>query len=111
MNENVKLSYLIKDSLLKGKLTDFGRLLNDAWVLKKSFSKKITNAKLNNIYEVAMKNGAIGGSYLALDQGAFYFFTNYKSKFKLINALNSEGLPISNFSFNNDGLTSWQTNY
>jgi len=112
MKQNVQLSYQIRDCLLRGKLNDFGSLLNEAWVLKKNFSKKITNPKLNNYYELAIKNGAIGGKLLGAGSGGhFIFFTNFKNKFSLIKALNNEGLDISRFSFNLEGLTSWQINY
>ena len=57
--------------LLKNKFDDFGKLLNEGWKLKKSLSKVISNKKIDNLYEFAMKNGALGGKLLGAGGGGF----------------------------------------
>ena len=57
--------------LLKNKFDDFGRLLNEGWKLKKSLSKVISNKKIDNLYEFAMNNGALGGKLLGAGGGGF----------------------------------------
>ena len=37
------------EKLKEGKIDDFGRLLNETWILKKKLSNKITNQKINSI--------------------------------------------------------------
>lgn len=54
--------------------TDFGRLLNETWHLKRRLSKKITNDMIDSIYEKATKNGAVGGKLLGAGGGGFILF-------------------------------------
>lgn len=54
--------------------TDFGKLLNECWRLKKGLSEKVTNPYIDTIYETALKNGAIGGKILGAGGGGFILF-------------------------------------
>ena len=71
---NVELTLEIRDNLLKGKLSKIGHLLDKAWSFKKQFSDKISNERLDNIYNTAVNNGAIGGKLLGAGGGGFLFF-------------------------------------
>ena len=57
--------------LNRGKIDDFGILLNDAWMEKKALSNLITNSKINEIYDHAIKHGALGGKLLGAGGGGF----------------------------------------
>jgi D-glycero-alpha-D-manno-heptose-7-phosphate kinase len=57
-----------------GDIVEFGQLLHDCWGLKRKLSKKITNQKIDRIYETAMENGAIGGKLLGAGGGGFMLF-------------------------------------
>jgi D-glycero-alpha-D-manno-heptose-7-phosphate kinase len=60
--------------LLNGRpdcLDDFGRLLHDSWLLKRSLTKKITNFSIDQIYERAISAGAIGGKLCGAGGGGF----------------------------------------
>lgn len=84
------ISKLAEKKLLKKDNPDFiGELLNDYWSLKKQLDKKVTNKKINNIYNSCIKNGAIGGKLLGAGNGGFMLFyvptknhTKFKKKFK-----------------------------
>lgn len=54
-----------------GILSDVGLLLDEAWQLKKSLSPGISTSKVDEIYEKAKKNGAIGGKLLGAGGGGF----------------------------------------
>ncbi|RJQ48177.1 MAG: kinase [Gammaproteobacteria bacterium] len=61
-------------SILNGgenSLDDFGRLLDEAWRYKKSLSDKISNLTIDQIYEKALKSGALGGKILGAGGGGF----------------------------------------
>lgn len=45
-------------------LESFGRLLHAAWLHKRSLSSGITNAAIDDAYDVALRAGAIGGKLL-----------------------------------------------
>jgi D-glycero-alpha-D-manno-heptose-7-phosphate kinase len=57
-----------------GELADFGRLLHEAWQIKRSISEKIAPAFVDDIYERAMKAGAVGGKLLGAGGGGFMLF-------------------------------------
>lgn len=52
-------------------LAEFGKLLNEAWKLKRSLTDRISNPLVDEIYETAMKNGATGGKLLGAGGGGF----------------------------------------
>ena len=55
-------------------ICEFGRLLNKAWELKKSFSNRVSSSELDNLYETGIKNGAVGGKLLGAGGGGFMLF-------------------------------------
>ena len=57
--------------LNSGEVDDFGRLLHDAWMEKKALSNLISNSKINEIYDLAIKHGALGGKLLGAGGGGF----------------------------------------
>jgi len=56
----------------KESLDCFGKLLNEQWFLKKALSPIITNKHIDEIYECAIKNGALGGKILGAGSGGFF---------------------------------------
>jgi mevalonate kinase len=55
-------------------LDDFGRMLHEAWMLKRSLTDKISNTLIDGIYETAMAKGALGGKILGAGGGGFLLF-------------------------------------
>lgn len=88
----VKMTELAKElrgALLNEQLEDFGRILNDGWQLKREMAIGVTNPLIDEIYEIAMKNGALGGKLLGAGGGGFLLFYCEESKQKkLRGALN-----------------------
>jgi D-glycero-alpha-D-manno-heptose-7-phosphate kinase len=58
----------------KDDFTDFGKLLNETWILKKKLSNKVSNAEIDSLYETAIRNGAVGGKLLGAGGGGFILF-------------------------------------
>jgi D-glycero-alpha-D-manno-heptose-7-phosphate kinase len=50
---------------------EFGRLLHEAWFLKKSLSKEISRAEIDGIYDAALAAGAWGGKIIGAGGGGF----------------------------------------
>ena len=98
---------LTKDAfeLLKNSSADideFGQLLNTQWKIKKSLSDKITNSKLDEIYNTGIKNGAIGGKILGAGGGGFMlFYANKERHRQIIDSLSSK--LFVPFRFDNSG--------
>ncbi len=70
--------------LNNGKIDDFGKLLDSSWYLKKKLSKSISNNKIDDLYDNAMKCGATGGKLLGAGGGGFlliYMKNKYRNNF------------------------------
>ena len=52
-------------------LKSFGQLLDHSWNIKKKLSDKISNNIINKYYNIALKNGAVGGKLLGAGGGGF----------------------------------------
>lgn len=55
-------------------LDEFGRLLHQSWLLKRSLTNRISNANLDAIYEAGVSAGALGGKLLGAGGGGFMLF-------------------------------------
>ncbi len=53
----------------KTDITELGELLNQSWKIKQSFTSKMSNSTINQIYEKALFSGAIGGKLLGAGGG------------------------------------------
>jgi D-glycero-alpha-D-manno-heptose-7-phosphate kinase len=105
---NVDISYRMRNQLLRGKLLQFGQLLDDAWQFKRQLSSKISTIRLDQIYQDARDNGAIGGKLLGAGGGGFFlFYISPFRKHELISHLKQAGLKVRPFRFETDGLKAW----
>ncbi len=59
---------------------NFGRLIHESWTLKKQLSRYVTNDYIDNIYNSAIENGALGGKLLGAGSGGFMLFYVPKPK-------------------------------
>lgn len=55
-------------------IDEFGRLLNHTWQLKRGITNKISTNTLDDIYNLAIKSGALGGKLLGAGGGGFFLF-------------------------------------
>ena len=58
-------------ALLAGELRDFGLLLHKGWQTKKRLSSKVSNDRINEMYETALRCGALGGKITGAGGGGF----------------------------------------
>ena len=86
--------------LKEGKLNDFGKLLHESWLEKKRLSSSISNSKIDDIYNRAYNNGALGGKLLGAGGGGFFLFyvPYYKQNYFLKKMNYLTNVPF-NFSF------------
>ncbi len=69
-----ELAYELREAVVAGKLDDFGRILNENWLLKRELASQISNDKIGKYYDLAMANGALGGKLLGAGGGGFLLF-------------------------------------
>jgi D-glycero-alpha-D-manno-heptose-7-phosphate kinase len=99
-------AYSIKEALERGDLERFGRLLDEAWNSKKKMSPDISNHYLDNIYEIAMQNGALGGKIAGAGGGGYFmFYCEEEKQDDLRNAMEAEKLGFLDFNFSEKGVT------
>jgi D-glycero-alpha-D-manno-heptose-7-phosphate kinase len=58
-------------SSVKTDVVEFGKLLKDAWHVKRSLSDRVTNSTVDALLDTAMRAGAIGGKLLGAGGGGF----------------------------------------
>lgn len=108
VRNNVELSYRIRNLLLRGRLLEFGRALDEAWQSKRGISSKISSPHLDAIYESATQNGALGGKLLGAGGGGFFiFYVPPFHKHCLLAHLEASGLKVRPFRFEQEGLRAW----
>jgi D-glycero-alpha-D-manno-heptose-7-phosphate kinase len=108
VQSNVELTYRMRNHLLRGRLIQFGQSLHEAWQFKRQFSNKISNRRLDQVYEDALTHGAVGGKLLGAGGGGFFlFYVPPFSKHELIDNIEAAGLKIHPFRFEHEGLRAW----
>lgn len=104
-NNIIKLTDLAKElreSLLYENLDDFGHILNDGWQIKRQLASGVTSQYIDEIYETAIANGALGGKLLGAGGGGFLlFYCEEKKQKRLRGALNH--LVELHFDFDKGG--------
>jgi D-glycero-alpha-D-manno-heptose-7-phosphate kinase len=100
----------IRRHLLRGRLLDCGRLIDEAWHAKRRLSSAISSNELDGIYELAKANGAIGGKLLGAGGGGYFmFFVRPFERYSLITALQEKGLRCTRVAFEANGLRTWKS--
>ncbi|MBN8645159.1 MAG: hypothetical protein J0L61_07975, partial [Planctomycetes bacterium] len=83
--------------LEKDELSQFGCLLDDAWRLKRSLTKTISNPDIDAMNDAAMRAGAWGGKLLGAGGGGFLLVAAPPEAHPLhapgANAIGERGLP------------------
>jgi D-glycero-alpha-D-manno-heptose-7-phosphate kinase len=89
-------------ALENGNLHGFARLMDVHWQRKKERSQSMTNQAINNWYDHAMANGALGGKLLGAGGGGFLMFYA-DDKARLRHAMREKGLMEVRFRFDFEG--------
>jgi len=102
----LKIYSLAKDfqyQVINSKNFDFvGSTLNEYWHIKKGLSSKVSNPKIEEIYNESLKAGASGGKIIGSGGGGFmliYCKKNFHASLKK----RLFKLPIIKFNFTNEG--------
>lgn len=76
----VGLAYQLRQSLEQGKLYDFGEILHESWLLKKTLASGISTGLVDEMYEKGIRAGALGGKLLGAGGAGFILFYCPKEK-------------------------------
>jgi D-glycero-alpha-D-manno-heptose-7-phosphate kinase len=83
-------------------LSDFGHLLHESWQIKRTLTEKISNPRIDEIYQAGRDAGALGGKLLGAGGGGCILFFASPEKQKALRARLCKLLHIP-FSFSNRG--------
>lgn len=109
LSASVRLCRRMHRHLIRGELRDFGQCLNEAWVLKKQFSRAVSHDRLDAIYAVACAAGALGGKLLGAGGGGFFlFYVQPQHRQAVLRAVRALGCQTQSFRFESSGVTSWR---
>jgi D-glycero-alpha-D-manno-heptose-7-phosphate kinase len=89
-------------ALESGNLLESARLMDVHWQRKKRRSGGMSNPKINEWYDLAMANGALGGKLIGAGGGGFLMFYA-GDKTKLRHAMRRAGLKEVRFRFDFEG--------
>jgi len=91
-----------RKALEEGKIREFGEIMHEHWEHKKRRSGGMSNPEINEWYDTAIDNGAIGGKLVGAGGGGFLmFYTEDRSKLRKTMA--HAGLEEVRFRFDFEG--------
>lgn len=96
------LGYQSKKAFEQGDLDTFADIMNVHWEYKKKRSGGMSNPKIDEWYDLALKNGALGGKMIGAGGGGFLMFYA-KDKIKLRQAMKQTGMSEVRFRFEMEG--------
>src|SRR5690242_499327 len=108
MHQLKEQARMMKEALLKGKLDEFGEILDFGFQQKRLMASKISNSTIEEIYEAAKKAGATGGKISGAGGGGFMiFYCPGNTRYRVISELKRFGGEVKNYTFTKYGLSSW----
>ena len=111
LKQLVQIAEEMKSVLATGDIAGFGQLLLENWKYQKEMHSSITNEQIDDLFEVALNNGAYGGKACgAGGGGCLYFYCKDNTEHKVRKALEDAGVKILNFHFESNGLQTWCVN-
>lgn len=71
LREMKTMAVCARQYLCDGELEQFGRMLHEAWLLKKQLASKISSDEIDELYGAAREAGALGGKIAGAGGGGF----------------------------------------
>jgi D-glycero-alpha-D-manno-heptose-7-phosphate kinase len=100
----------MKEALLLGRIDEVGQLLHEAWEDKKKLDPAISNTRVNKLYTLARREGAIGGKMPGAGGGGYFLLLcRFDRKHRVAAALERHGGQVVAFQFERRGLVTWSS--
>jgi D-glycero-alpha-D-manno-heptose-7-phosphate kinase len=103
LNDIKSLGMEILKTLENGEPRRFGELMHEHWMRKKALSRAVSSGQIDAWYELARRNGAIGGKITGAGGGGFLVLYVEGSKKNIRDALQRAGLRELRFRFDFEG--------
>lgn len=108
MFELKKDAVAMKEAILRGDLSAYGRILERSWRAKKQLARSISNSEIDAIYEDAMAAGAVAGKISGAGGGGFLMlYVPAPRRMSVLRRLAAHRGEVMNFHFTGTGAQSW----
>lgn len=111
MQRLYEMAFEMKEALLTGNLDRFGAMLNEAYINKKRMNPDVSKGTIaDELYEEALKHGAMGGKLLGAGGGGYLLlYCEIDRQHAVRNALEALGGQFIDFAFELSGWQSWRS--
>src|SRR5262249_60984264 len=103
LHRTKEIGFASQKALESGDLRGLAALMDEHWQRKRARSGGMSNAKINEWYDLAMANGALGGKLIGAGGGGFLMFYAEGDKSRLRHAMRQAGLKEVRFRFDFEG--------
>jgi D-glycero-alpha-D-manno-heptose-7-phosphate kinase len=106
LHEIKKVGLETKKAFEKGDVDKLGEYLDEHWNIKKRLSHGVSNTFIDECYDHAIKNGALGGKIMGAGGGGFFMFYhngNNTEKTAFIKEMAKKGLKKMRYNFDFEG--------
>jgi D-glycero-alpha-D-manno-heptose-7-phosphate kinase len=104
LHEVKALAFAMCDSLQRGELHQFGKLLHEGWRAKRQVSSRISTPRIDELYELATRNGALGGKITGAGGGGFLLlYCEPDGQPAVREAMHAAGVQEMTFGFDTQG--------
>lgn len=100
---------VMKECLLRGDFDGFVQSMRLGWESKKRSAKSVSNPHIDEIYDAAIRAGALAGKVSGAGGGGFMlFFVPTEKRMDVVRALNRFEGQVSNCHFTKHGTQAWR---
>jgi D-glycero-alpha-D-manno-heptose-7-phosphate kinase len=108
MHQLKEQAKMMKEALLKGKLSEFGEILDFGFQQKRKMAANISNSSIEEIYYAAKRRVLpVEKSVVPVGGGFMIFYCPGNSNYAVKEALMKFGGEVKKYSFTKYGLTTW----
>lgn len=108
MHELKKSAYIMKEAVLRGEFGKFAECLIIGWEAKKKTASVISNPKIEESYDLIMRNGGLAAKVSGAGGGGFMMvYCNPIKRTNLINVLNKTDGKVMEIQFTDNGTEGW----
>ena len=93
----------IEKALIKNDINAFGGLIHEHWLAKRKLSSAISSPRIDYLYRLGMKNGAVGGKIMGAGGGGFLIFCCPENRTRVRLAMEKEKLTELFYHFDMEG--------